>query len=924
MATITGTSGVDTLQGTADADTITPLAGNDIVNALAGNDTITIAGTADTVAGGAGDDTLIVQGGAVSAVTFQGDADVDDTGAVFTSAAAGTDTIKFTNAADSVNFATAITNNVNGTYTVVHEGDGTNANTITATGVEKVQFLNGTIDLTNPLKQYFNVATSETHTTGGAVVTVNDDADIWSFTPSTPGVAATFDMTEGTAPTWKITKVGSTAISADGTTDLGDFTVTVGGTQTTVAATYDGDNAASVTGVNNTSGSFEVTLTSAAGDTLVKTIKLTDNFSNAAANTGIKGTSGNDLINLGAGVDGADGGAGNDTIIGGLDAQDEVDTLTGGSGNDVLFGGGGADVLTGGTGNDTIDGGTDVTGSDRVVFTKSIESGALTKTTATSITEGTDTFANVEEIQARNLGSTINSIIINAGALDAGGAQEFIDVADIGAATLGVASKAFFGGEDSAEINGGGSATINIGDDFFELKSGAVSAVADVSSWTINGYRLDTGSLVTLADSDLNKKISTGSAGDITFTSRKLSDAAQITYTASESAVQSTDQKETVVLQVTNGTDTRNIIVDLTLLGKNGTITGTDNDDNLSGGDGDDAISGGKGNDTLDGGNDKDTLKGEDGDDQLLGGDGDDTLDGGDGNDTGNGGDGADSITGGKGDDAFFAGSDDNGNDTLKGGDGNDTLGGGQGNDSIDGGAGENLIFGGDDHDTIIIASGDDSLEGNGVAWAGDGDDTITGGSKDDMIGGGKDDDKIDAGDGNDTVFGGATGDDSISGGKGDDKIFASTDRDTVTGGAGNDTIFGGDGKDSVDGDAGNDELWGGADNDTIKGGDGKDTIDGGAGNDSLTGGANADTFTFETGDGADTISDFKTADGDVLDLSGFNLTNQDILSYALEQTVSGSTGIILQFGNNDSIFMADVTLSQIRDANIVWSDAGS
>jgi Ca2+-binding RTX toxin-like protein len=61
-----------------------------------------------------------------------------------------------------------------------------------------------------------------------------------------------------------------------------------------------------------------------------------------------------------------DGGAGNDTIVGGggddvLDGGTGDDTIRGGPGNDQIFGGGGDDVLVGGQGNDTVsgDGGAD-------------------------------------------------------------------------------------------------------------------------------------------------------------------------------------------------------------------------------------------------------------------------------------------------------------------------------------------------------------------------------------------------------------------------------------------------------------------------------------------------------------------------------------------------------------------------------------
>jgi Ca2+-binding RTX toxin-like protein len=61
----------------------------------------------------------------------------------------------------------------------------------------------------------------------------------------------------------------------------------------------------------------------------------------------------NDLIDLRAGDDAADGGQGNDTIWG----RQGNDTLSGGAGHDSLFGGNHFDILYGGIGNDILNGG---------------------------------------------------------------------------------------------------------------------------------------------------------------------------------------------------------------------------------------------------------------------------------------------------------------------------------------------------------------------------------------------------------------------------------------------------------------------------------------------------------------------------------------------------------------------------------------
>lgn len=75
--------------------------------------------------------------------------------------------------------------------------------------------------------------------------------------------------------------------------------------------------------------------------------------------------------------------------------------------------------------------------------------------------------------------------------------------------------------------------------------------------------------------------------------------------------------------------------------------------DYLSGGADNDTVFAGAGNDIIDGGTGNDELHGEEGRDIIIGGDGDDTLVGGDGNDLLIGGEGSDRFSGGEGDDTI-------------------------------------------------------------------------------------------------------------------------------------------------------------------------------------------------------------------------------------------------------------------------------
>ncbi|MCX7255588.1 MAG: type I secretion C-terminal target domain-containing protein, partial [Polaromonas sp.] len=103
-----------------------------------------------------------------------------------------------------------------------------------------------------------------------------------------------------------------------------------------------------------------------------------------------------------------------------------------------------------------------------------------------------------------------------------------------------------------------------------------------------------------------------------------------------------------------------------------------------------------------------------------------------------------------------------------------------------------------------------------------------------------------------------------------------------ATGGSGSDTLLnienltGGNYADKLTGSTGNNYLNGGAGNDILNGGAGNDILTGGLGADQLTGGTGADRFDFnlltETGLTSttwDTITDFKTSEGDKIDLLG-------------------------------------------------------
>ena len=209
----------------------------------------------------------------------------------------------------------------------------------------------------------------------------------------------------------------------------------------------------------------------------------------------------------------------------------------------------------------------------------------------------------------------------------------------------------------------------------------------------------------------------------------------------------------------------------------NDRVTGQEGDDTLFGDAGDDELQGDVGSDTLFGGEGHDALFGQDGDDLLSGEAGDDLLNGGLGNDQLDGGDGIDDVQGREGDDFLVGGA---GNDFLYGDGnnptllsltgGNDTLDGEEGDDQLWGGAGQDQLLGGEGADQLVGDIGDDQLYGEA------GDDLLVGDSP--FFTGQSGADLLDGGEGNDVLQGGG-GEDDLHGSGGDDRLFGGGGLDT-------------------------------------------------------------------------------------------------------------------------------------------------
>jgi Ca2+-binding RTX toxin-like protein len=298
---------------------------------------------------------------------------------------------------------------------------------------------------------------------------------------------------------------------------------------------------------------------------------------------------------------------------------------------------------------------------------------------------------------------------------------------------------------------------------------------------------------------------------------------------------------------------------------------------------------------------------------------------------------------------------------TLSGGAGNDVLNGGAGNDTLDGGAGVDTLAGGDGSDIYVVDNLADVVsETNAVAATG-GTDSVYSSLAGYTLGANVENLRLLAttaanGTGNtlnNTLFAGA-GNNILNGGDGVDTasyafaasaVVASLAVTTAqaTGGSGSDTLLafenltGSNFNDTLTGNTTANTLIGGAGNDVLNGGGGNDLLIGGAGVDQLTGGIGADRFDFDTlsemglGTLRDVIGDFKTAEGDKIDLStldanvatavndAFSFIGANAFSANATGQVRFAGGIL--FGSTDADTAAEFEISLVGVATLVNTD---
>jgi Ca2+-binding RTX toxin-like protein len=197
----------------------------------------------------------------------------------------------------------------------------------------------------------------------------------------------------------------------------------------------------------------------------------------------IVGLGGNDTIKGLGGDDRICGGKGNDTLLGGKGD----DRLRGEEGNDKLSGGGGSEQLAGGPGDDALDGGG---GRDFAWYLEAPGPVTVDLAAGTAGGEGSDTLANIEDIQGSNHDDTLTG---NAG------------------------SNGLYAGPGNDAIDGRG------GEDWVNFTSGPVAALLSSGSATGEGTDTLTG-IENLAGSRFDDAL-IGDAGPNKFTGGNGNDA---------------------------------------------------------------------------------------------------------------------------------------------------------------------------------------------------------------------------------------------------------------------------------------------------------------------------------------------------------------------------------------------------------------
>jgi len=679
----------------------------------------------------------------------------------------------------------------------------------------------------------------------------------------------------------------------------------------------------------NDNGTLDIALVGTSGNDSLLGGAGNDVLSGGAGNDTLFGGAGNDKLDGGAGADTLTGGAGNDTLNGGVtldyfwgtdanftsygyatagvninmsgitgkgstgsgtasgDASVGVDTLMninliqGSNYNDTITGssalyfeqiegGAGNDVLNGGAITDTLNGDND----NRVTYQNAAGAGVtvdLLVGTAVGMAGsnvGSDTLVNFDQVR----GSNFNDTLLGSNRTDL--TEQF----------EGRAGNDYIDGRGGFDIVRYNSATTQV---IVNLATGlATGAMGNDTLVGIEGVRGGSGNDILTGGNALNGttvndgllEVFRGEEGNDTIDGGQGYDRVDYTSSTAGVVVVLNDTLDGSASDGFGGTDVLRHIEGVRGSAFNDVLTGSNSAafESFEGREGNDTINGNGGVDRVDYQNSRagvtvnlvsglasdgyggtDTLSNienvrgsRDFNDLIIGSSANNKLEGLGGNDTLNGGAGADNMIGGDGSDTYYV---DNIGDVVS-----------ETNAVVSTG-GTDLVLsylsaytlGANVENGRILSSGTASLTGNALAnllYAGAGNNVLDGGL------------------GTDTAsYQYATAGVTVS--------LASTVAQ-ATGGSGSDTLknvenlTGSNFADTLTGSTGNNTLNGGTGNDILNGGAGNDVLIGGLGADQLTGGTGADRFDFnlltETGLTSitwDTITDFKTSEGDKIDL---------------------------------------------------------
>jgi Ca2+-binding RTX toxin-like protein len=339
-----GTAGIDILNGTDDPNLLNGLGGNDTLIGLGGDDVLNGGGGNDAMRGGAGNDIYVVDSptDVVDERTYSGATANNDTdaGGIDTVQSSQTFTLTPTTAAGAAsrgsieNLTLTGAGNINGTGNAL-------ANIMIGNGGNNViSGLDG----------------NDTVTGGGGADNLSGGAG-----------ADTFNYT-----------IGDGADTVDGGTSADDIDrLVISGTG--------GGNILNVA-FNGTS------LTQVGGGNVTNIESVTADLGGGSDTLTYSATSSAVTVDLGAGTA---SGFTSIASIENVNGTNNADTITGSTAANALSGGGGNDILTGGAGNDALDGGT---GTDRAVFSGSIFDSLVTTNSVSSVADGNDSLANIEQV----------------------------------------------------------------------------------------------------------------------------------------------------------------------------------------------------------------------------------------------------------------------------------------------------------------------------------------------------------------------------------------------------------------------------------------------------------------------------------------------------------------------------------------------